>query len=397
MRRAKNWSGRSPGNASHWHSCQDECEPGTQYHKERNGYLDSLWRIKKKILLGGSTRCVFHWVQEVMKNPHFNTIAQVLGQLIPNGAEVALLDYPNYSNVGDSAIWLGQKSYLDQRPDLRVVFVCPATRRPQRLPNLPEGAVILLQGGGNFGDLWPLHQTFREGVLARYPSNRIIQLPQSIHFLHRKNETRCWNALNRHADFHLVLRDRASLHHAEHAFHGPTYLCPDMALCLGPLPRACPARFPIVGLLRSDKERARGAASIRPDPADFVVRDWVNEKLTVLNCVQKMMNFYSSYLARYVNMSHEKRHDHFDSLAREKLLEGCGILCSGDVVVTDRLHGHILCCLLDIPHVVMDNVYGKIGNFRETWNTGDGLCLTAVSRDDAYGKALALRETFRNR
>ena len=96
-------------------------------------------------------------------------------------------------------------------------------------------------------------------------------------------------------------------------------------------------------------------------------------------------------------MSHEKRHDHFDSLAREKLLEGCGILCSGDVVVTDRLHGHILCCLLDIPHVVMDNVYGKIGNFRETWNTGDGLCLTAVSRDDAFGKALALREAFRNR
>ena len=332
-----------------------------------------------------------------MKNPYLDTIAQVLGRLIPNGAEVALLDYPNYSNVGDSAIWLGQKSYLDQRPDLRVIFACPATRRPQRLPNLPEEAVILLQGGGNFGDLWPLHQTFREGVLARYPSNRIIQLPQSIHFRHRNNEIRCWNALNRHADFHLILRDRASLDHAAQVFHGPTYLCPDMALCLGSLPRACPARFPIVGLLRSDKERARDAASIRPEPADFVVRDWVNEKLTVWNCVRKMMNFCNSYSARHGNMSPEERLDHFDLLAREKLLEGCGMLCSGDVVVTDRLHGHILCCLLDIPHVVVDNVYGKIGNFRETWNTGDGLCLAAVSRDDAYGKALALRETFRNR
>lgn len=347
--------------------------------------------------MGGCTFLGFRCVQEVMKNPHFITIAQVLDLLIPNGAEVALLDYPNYSNVGDSAIWLGQKSYLDQRPDLRVIFACPATRRPQRLPDLPEEAVILLQGGGNFGDLWPLHQTFREGVLARYPSNRIIQLPQSIHFRHRKNENRCWDTLNRHVDFHLLLRDRASLHHAAQVFHGPTYLCPDMALCLGPLPRACPARFPIVGLLRTDKERARGAASIRPDSADFVAHDWVNEKLTVLNCVQKLMKFSNSYLARYVNMPHEKRHDHFDSLAREKLLEGCRILCSGDVVVTDRLHGHILCCLLDIPHVVMDNVYGKIGSFRETWKTGEGLCLTAVSRDDAYGKALALRETFRNR
>ena len=41
---------------------------------------------------------------------------------------------------------------------------------------------ILLSGGGNFGDLYESHQEIREDVIANFPANRIIQLPQSISF-----------------------------------------------------------------------------------------------------------------------------------------------------------------------------------------------------------------------
>ena len=46
---------------------------------------------------------------------------------------------------------------------------------------------IFIHGGGNFGDLWPEHQQFREMILQRYPDRPVIQLPQSIHFQDKAN------------------------------------------------------------------------------------------------------------------------------------------------------------------------------------------------------------------
>jgi pyruvyl transferase EpsO len=77
-------------------------------------------------------------------------------------------------------------------------------------------------------------------------------------------------------------------------------------------------------------------------------------------------------------------------LAKERLLRGETLLSSGKVVVTDRLHAHILCTLLDIPHVVLDNSYRKIGNFRDAWGTGGDKCLTANTLEDAMKLARGL-------
>jgi pyruvyl transferase EpsO len=37
------------------------------------------------------------------------------------------------------------------------------------------------------------------------------------------------------------------------------------------------------------------------------------------------------------------------------------------VLVTDRLHGHILADLLDLPHVALDNDYGKLAAYVAAW------------------------------
>ena len=48
-------------------------------------------------------------------------------------------------------------------------------------------------------------------------------------------------------------------------------------------------------------------------------------------------------------------------------MRGCRLLSRGHQVITDRLHAHILCLLMGIPHVVVDNNYGKLGSFLEAW------------------------------
>jgi pyruvyl transferase EpsO len=52
-------------------------------------------------------------------------------------------------------------------------------------------------------------------------------------------------------------------------------------------------------------------------------------------------------------------------------------------VVTDRLHGHILSVLLGIPHVVLDNSYGKVRSFYETWTAQSDLVDWADSPAEA--------------
>jgi pyruvyl transferase EpsO len=68
------------------------------------------------------------------------------------------------------------------------------------------------------------------------------------------------------------------------------------------------------------------------------------------------------------------------------------------VVVTDRLHAHLLSLLLGIPHAVLDNSYGKLSRFLDAWTGGAGLMQRVASADEAVAwaeeSAAAGRPTF---
>ena len=101
----------------------------------------------------------------------------------PGGTRVALVNFPNHANAGDSAIWLGALASL-RRMQVHVAYRASwATYEPTALRRALGDGVVLLQGGGNFGDLYPANQqATRERVLADLADVRTIQLPQSLHF-----------------------------------------------------------------------------------------------------------------------------------------------------------------------------------------------------------------------
>ena len=80
----------------------------------------------------------------------------------------------------------------------------------------------------------------------------------------------------------------------------------------------------------------------------------------------------------------------YDVLAAQRLERGCRILLRGGVIVTDRLHGHILSLLLGLPNVIMDNNYGKIRSVYETWTRGCPLVSWAESPSEALAIARQL-------
>jgi pyruvyl transferase EpsO len=62
---------------------------------------------------------------------------------------------------------------------------------------------------------------------------------------------------------------------------------------------------------------------------------------------------------------------------------GCRLLSSGRVVITDRLHAHLLCLLMGIPHGVLDNSYGKLTRFLDTWTGEAATVHRFTSADEA--------------
>jgi exopolysaccharide biosynthesis predicted pyruvyltransferase EpsI len=312
-------------------------------------------------------------------------IDHVLGPLLPPGTRCALLDFPNHPNVGDSAIWLGERRWLGRR-GAEVVYACDLeTCSREQLAARLGGGTILLHGGGNLGDFWYAHQQFREQVIQDFPDNPIIQLPQTIHFLDDWALGEARRVFNGHKDLTLLCRDRRSLDIARTQFGAASALCPDMAFALGPLRRPGPPETEVVWLARTDAESSGGAV---PAAEPGVRRtDWLDEAPTAAG--QRTRALTAAFwedptdLPAVVDGLMETQ----DPLAQERLARGCRTLSAGEVVVTDRLHGHILCLLLGIPHVLLDNNYGKVRGFHEAWTRGCPLTRWADSPAEALDLA----------
>ena len=204
-------------------------------------------------------------------------IDEVLKPLLTKGEPVALLDFPNYANVGDSAIWLGEKAIL-QKLGVNVGHACEmGTYSREGLTKKIKSGAILIQGGGNFGDLWPKHQAFREKVITDFPQHKIIQLPQSIYFKDVESLKRTRTIVNNHSNFVLLVRDRNSFTLARNEFNCECYLCPDMAFGLGALNRINAPDCDILCLSRTDVESTGRIASNLGGDIDCERVDWLNE------------------------------------------------------------------------------------------------------------------------
>lgn len=312
-------------------------------------------------------------------------IDATLRPLIAGAPRVALLDFPAHSNVGDSAIWIGQLAALRSLGIREPAYI--ATSRnydAAALRAAVDGGVILISGGGNFGDMWPHHQVFRERVLRDFPDHRIIQLPQSIHFAGRQALDRARRAIAAHPGFTLLVRCERSLATARAQFDAPTELCPDLALRMGPLPRSRSRHDGVVLLQRSDKEGGQSASDTLPAGTERL--DWVPESTSVARaaeriCINAMIRYPRAVRSLGVGAA-----SLYERLARQRLAHGVEMLSRGRGVITDRLHAHILSLLAGIPHCVLDNSYGKNRAVYEAWTRGVGRVAWCDTRDDAFAR-----------
>ena len=295
--------------------------------------------------------------------------------------DVAIIDAPNQRNVGDSLIWDGELAYLKEL-GLHIHYVADLwTYDPVALRrSMPEG-VVLLHGGGNFGDLWLGHQILREIVATDLVSYPIVQLPQSIHFRDPDRATVANKILGSHPDFILLLRDQTSMDIAALLLPDvAAEFCYDMALgsAVTPSTNTAHREGNVLVIARKDVEAASGLSELDGASlpgASVTLTDWYPRGARAVEwhtsrAVSKSYRIYAR-VRRRLNIGPVGFPDRIGSTALSAInsanIRGAKELYSrADLVIVDRLHAHILAVLLGIPHIVLDNSYGKIsGIFNE--------------------------------
>ncbi len=312
-----------------------------------------------------------------MKKEHSVVMDELKSQLdcidtvVPPGSKIIYLDYPLHFNVGDQLIYLGTLEFFEKKGYVVEGFYSEHNLDVDSLSCDSEDTIILFHGGGNFGDLYPKHQFFRESVVKKFPKNKIVVLPQTIYFIDDSVKKSSAEVFSQHSDLTIYARDQQSYNIAC-KFSDKCFLMPDMAHYLWQTPFLNKHSYVSekadsdVVLLQDRVDFESAGVGLSGEDKNKVVFDWYEllpfwlykacSVLSVLSKVSKNNGFMSK-LINYFWMCISRKSV---SLSAKKI--------NGHAkFVTTRLHGHIFAQLISHPNVILDNKYGKIRNYANCW------------------------------
>ncbi|MGB5772058.1 MAG: polysaccharide pyruvyl transferase family protein [Crocosphaera sp.] len=323
------------------------------------------------------------------------TLHQNLG-ILSSFKNCALLDYPKHYNAGDHLIWLGTIFYLANVLGMGINYATSlddfsSTKLKEKAHKLP----ILFHGGGNFGDFWPRSHRFREKIVSEYHDRPIVILPQSLYFQNPENLLKTASIYNEHPDLTLFLRDDYSYEIAsQHFINCRLAKAPDLAFEMANLPQL---KIPveqedsILYLYRGDRERDSDFSPNALGIPNLKVEDWQSyqwmttlpkEWIYIPGLVRLIRDGWQRSLAVPNEWLSRQKWEHFHpsnyifscldnpSIHRKSwsmMHTGIYQLSQHRLVITNRLHVHILCSLLDIAHILLPGAYYKNEVFYNSW------------------------------
>ena len=281
---------------------------------------------------------------------------------------IVYYDYPIYANnVGDLLIHLGTEEFFRAK-NLLIWRRFSMLDLPVQIRGMDDDVVILCHGGGNFGDIWPRSQSLREGLVARYPNNRIVFLPQTVYYQSAKQAERSLQRLRAHKDLHIFARDQVSEQFLRDGGLSATCM-PDMFHAMeGKLfPSRAASEQRALKLCRTDCEIGKGIAP--PYGEDIPSADWkgiIGKPCLALSRVAQALLIGFRVLGVQSSASYKIWYPVRDIALRR------GIACFSEyeTIYTDRLHGMLLGLMLRRRVCAFDNSYGKLSSYYECWLKG---------------------------
>ena len=280
-------------------------------------------------------------------------VARYCGQLRETFApliareSIALVDFPASANCGSHAAWLGEKKLMAEL-GAKLVYECSAQSydRDAMAAKLGDGT-ILVHDGGNATD-----PAFRARLTADFPNNKIV-----------------------------VAAEQAP---------------PNAAFMLGPQARAAEPICEIVWIGRTDENRAgdqtEAAARLSSQAAEKFELPPFDDGIEMHFAVKQrpttvVLTDWTSIFCENVQNRNALKALDFDAQSRVYVSRALHMLSLGHIVITDRLHAHIFCLLLGVPHILLNDKAGKNWAFHERWTRQAALSRLAANPAEAWSLA----------
>ncbi len=295
----------------------------------------------------------------------------------PTNSNIIYLDIPLHLNVGDLLIYKGTERFFKENN--YNVLIRRTDKGSENFvrgnPNVDEETIIMMHGGGNFGDLYIRHQNLREAIVTKFPNNKIVFLPQTVHFKSPEALKKSAKIIRQHKNLTVFCRDVTSEHILKEHFCDNVILCPDMAHSLWdsfPKQKTQDIRRETLWMLRKDIEET-DVSKINGVPDRKQFQDWEDI------CSKEDRNYLwrMDVLERINGKLHKELLPvvPFWDNYTDKLIERINnYFMQYSSVITSRMHGHILCCLLGIPTKLIDNSYGKNLGYYHSWTNNVPNC-----------------------
>ena len=288
----------------------------TSYNKERKvAYLDYYHAIKNKYHMEDDKQNVF------------------------------IIGTPNHGNMGDQAIWYAtQKLLKNYFPSANVVDVDMSDFETdiEGIAHLIQKQdILILQGGGNFGNYYMDDEMIRRSVISQFRNNRIIMFPQTVYFSEdaegKEELERSVCIYNKNKNLVLIARDEESFKILKENFINEIYMLPDVVLSLNAVDVKKKRKGALI-CLRSDKESVMNQQDVEN------VESFLKERFSEIKYTDTQMDDYCK----------ENR----EQLLKQKIEE----FQSAELVITDRLHGMIFSVITGTPCIAFDNFNAKVKN-----------------------------------
>lgn len=275
-----------------------------------------------------------------------------------------LLNTPDHINIGDQLIWQGEMDFLRSK-GITPFYITSSFNFDWR--ELSDDTQILLHGGGNFGDIWEFYQDFRLQIIKKYRKNKIFIFPQSVEYNNKEKMRHDAAIFSSHKNLVICARDIFSYELLKENFDNTILLVPDMAFC-SDYARLRNETEKTLLLKRKDREIQR---NIDYDQfKEFDIRDWPSFDNSIFNFIHRVHEKLNRMFACYFVKNKNGDTTFGFGVLRDKeylINKGVEFISEYDLVITTRLHGHILSLLLGIPSIMIDNNYGKNSRFYNTW------------------------------
>lgn len=261
-----------------------------------------------------------------------------------NNKKIIMLATPTHGNLGDQAIVLAEKNMLNLLFPNKKILEIPNDvylRFPDICKkNINLDDIIIIDGGGNLGSLWPWEDKKISNIISDYKENKIIIFPQTAYYnpevdkkIIESNRKIYENA----KDLTIMLRDKRSFELFNKLYSEVnTIFVPDIVLFLQPT-----------------------VTNHKKCDVLFCLRDDL-EKCVDLNTQRIIENNLKEYGYTYDFTTTVIKSRVWNRNRKKVLQSKWDEFSSANLIITDRLHGMIFAAITGTPCIALDNISKKV-------------------------------------